>query len=567
MDYRDILQTHLLSKSNIDFLVDNILANFKISSKAIAKCINIITNNFIKDWNNLDRYPNNDIELTEAVNYLNQKCYNDFIQYLSKKYPDKKLERNPVATTKPVYEEMIIITKDEKNRLIHEQKLNKNNTNDFLEYLTNPLILQMFNNMITQCNVNQIPKTKQSEIIIDEILDINQLKILLAESNEKIIPNVNKIEKVNLFLDKSMDTITKNDNDNDNVNDNANINDKNENINNENEELNQTNNVSSNDLNTHNENNQLTELNITSFDLFNLRKEDLPNVEKRIKELVQQKNQFISEKNEVMVARLEKEKEKIINAVKEYKKKFEKEARDNESKISGMTMSKRTSDDNNIEFLDLQFDPTNDYNDLKNITIGIKTGNKISDITLVDYYVPFNSHNITRFNNKFMVYFNNKVNRIIIPPGKYEIEILLDYIKNQADFLDFSINKDITGNNIITIKNTMNIKFDLMVDKDTIFPLLGFNERQDNYRDKLCYSGSEISNLDCNNKVLFALSGSTIEPLELEFDKNITVNKTLKKSRNGLHLKDMILKFTNSIGQYYDFILPFKMCFKITYVT
>lgn len=533
MDYQHILRAHLLSKSNIDFLVSTILSHFKISPKAVTKCVNIITNNFVRDLNNLDRYPQNDTELMEAINFLNQKCYNDFRQYLSKKYPDKNLIRNfsspdSMGGSNTTYEEVVIITEEEKNRLLKEYQKPENNVNVFLQYLTDPLILQMFASMINQCNSQQTSKKNiaTNQIIIDKIFDINQLNVLLSETYGK---------------NKAPDLSTEQ-------------NDTNENLIEEKDSL-QMKEIKQEPPKEQSDENLI--------DLINLKKEDLPNIEKRIKELVQQKNKYIAEKNNVMIARLEEEKEKIINAVKEYKKKLEKEAKENETKINGMIMSKRRSDEENVEFLDLQFDPTNDFNDLKNIVIGFKTDNKISEIILVDYYVPFNPHNVTRFNNKFMVYLNNKMNRIIIPPGKYEIDLLLNYIKNQANFLEFSISED----KIITIKNTMNIKFDLMTDNDTIFPLLGFTERQDNYKDKLSYSGSQPYNINCNEKVIFTLSGSTIDPLELEFDKTIAMNKTLKKSRSGFHMKQMVLSFANSMGQCYDFIQPFKMCFKIIYAS
>ena len=204
----------------------------------------------------------------------------------------------------------------------------------------------------------------------------------------------------------------------------------------------------------------------------------------------------------------------------------------------------------------------NNFNDLKNIVIKFKTDNKITDITLVDYLLPFNENNVTRFNNKFVVYFNNNITRITIPPGKYEIQALLDYIKSKATFLDFSIN----DKNIITIKNTMDMKFDLMLDSDTIFSFLGFNGKIDFYKEKIFYTGAMPFNTSANEKVSFNLSGSTMEPMQMEFDKSVIVNKSLKKSRAGIIMKQMVLHFSDAQNQCYDFIMPFKMCFKITYL-
>ena len=140
---------------------------------------------------------------------------------------------------------------------------------------------------------------------------------------------------------------------------------------------------------------------------------------------------------------------------------------------------------------------------------------------------------------------------------------LLDYIKSQATFLDFSINEN---NKLLQLKIQW-VKFDLMIDNDTIFPLLGFNGKIDNYKDKLFYSGANAYDMEANEKVIFSLSGSTMVPMEMEFDKEVKINKSLKKSRAGVNIKQMVLQFNNAKDQCYDFILPFKMCFKITYLT
>jgi len=106
MDHKIILQTHLLSKTNIDLLVDLILKNFKISQKAITKCINIITGNLTKYLNNLERYPKNNNELIEAIKFLNKKCFDDFTTYLSTKYPNMNLLRTPSSPYSiPIYQE------------------------------------------------------------------------------------------------------------------------------------------------------------------------------------------------------------------------------------------------------------------------------------------------------------------------------------------------------------------------------------------------------------------------------------------------------------------------------
>jgi len=285
----------------------------------------------------------------------------------------------------------------------------------------------------------------------------------------------------------------------------------------------------------------------------------------RIKELLDLKTKYLSDRKMNMVEQIEQEKNAILNAVKVLKNDLEKEVKDNEKLLKGINISharKRTENEGeNIDYLDIVLDPTNDWNDWKKIEIKFKTDNKVMDITLVDYYVPFNGNNVTRFNNKFGVYFNNRFNRINIIPGKYEIDSLLEYIKNQVAYLEFNTN----DNNIITIRNTLDKTFDLVPDQDSILPLLGFEDKS--YKDSLFYSGKNPYNIASNEQVYFFLSGTTMEPLSLEFDKAVTINKSLKKTRNGVTMKHMILNFHNAIGQCYDFILPVKICFKITYAT
>lgn len=596
MDYKTVLQFQLLSKTNIDYLVNTILQNFKISQKALSKCINIITNNLTKYLENLDRYPQNNNELIEAITFLNKKCYDDFTIYLSTKYPNKNLLRTnqtyigmtndeQYRPSKPApidikqniesydYDNIIILSEEEKNELLKKYndkpKPTTNVSNDFLSYLTNPMVLQMFSMMIGQVNEQNITnqntiknKTMGKQIVIDDILDEEQVKALLAKSTPAKI--VNKDKQIQAVLPKpikkqkfvplEIDSIS------DEIN--TNINDYEDTL--SDTELTPLSSPEPLKRDANDTDDEIVESGIVIDLSKKITKDMLPHIDAKVKDLISQKNKYLAENNMKMVKQIDKEKELIRNAVHAYNKELEEISKESESKINGISTSssRRAEDGDNVEYLDLKFDPTNDYNDLKNIVIKFKSENKITDITLVDYFLPFNSNNVTRFNNKFVVYFNNRITKIIIPPAKYEIQALLDYIKSQITFLDFSIN----NNKIITIKNTMG-KFDLMIDNDTIFPLLGFNGKIDSYKDKLFYSGANAYDMEANEKVIFSLSGSTMVPMEMEFDKEVKINKSLKKTRAGVNIKQMVLQFNNAKDQCYDFILPFKMCFKITYLT
>src|SRR5579872_2777599 len=90
----NILKSQLLSKSNIDYLLNLILSNFRLSPKAVSKCTHIIESNFNRYLNNLERFPSNNSELIDAIKFLNKKCFDDFTVYLTNKHPNTNLYRN-----------------------------------------------------------------------------------------------------------------------------------------------------------------------------------------------------------------------------------------------------------------------------------------------------------------------------------------------------------------------------------------------------------------------------------------------------------------------------------------
>ena len=112
----------------------------------------------------------------------------------------------------------------------------------------------------------------------------------------------------------------------------------------------------------------------------------------------------------------------------------------------------------------------------------------------------------------------------------------------------------------------MGTKFDLLVGDGMIFPVLGFNHKSAVYKDKISYIGSSKYDFECNEKIFFGLSGTSMEPMPLDFDKKIVSGIILKKVRSGFALKQLILRFTNSLDQFYDFIMPVNICQKIIYI-
>jgi hypothetical protein len=527
--------------------------------------------------NNIDRFPENNDELIEAINFLNKKCYEDFIAYLKFKYPNTEISRHPNIetskypsdyscnyhqcadsniSTKEEYEEITILNEEEKNMLINKYQIGngyKNNKtsdpHDILSILVNPDIFKMLCIIFKQTSQYSDPNM----IVFDEILDHDQVQKMIQQYQNLSPPSLT-MKYDNNECDEKIEGIYVTDGIEKNKN--SPISKEGTHLVNQNSNEKDLGDIIEKNIDTQNVEKS------TKIDLSNLNNEKLLLIKKRLEELSVLRSKYLNENNHKMIEEINKEKDEILKATIEYKKKMENLV-DSKVKIPGQLASSRFEDEKNVEYLDLQFDPTNDHNDLKNIKIEFKDDNRIKEIILVDYYLPFNENNITRFNNQFNIYFDNKLYRIIIPPGKYNLNTLFSYIKDQVNFLDFIVD----DNGIVTIKNIHNSNFDLLTDGDTIFPVLGFIDRSDEYRGRNTYIAKETYDLNCNEKVLFSLSGSTMDPFPLEFNQCVTSNKCLKKSSTsaGVVMKKMILKFTNVLGQYYDFVLPFKMCFKIVY--
>jgi hypothetical protein len=451
------------------------------------KCITIVTGYLNNYLDNIDRYPENNDELIEAISFLNNKCIEDFHAYLATKFPGANLMKEPPSPTN----EMIIISEQEKNRLINESlQIEKPKLqDDFLSYLTNPMIQDL--NQETTC-------TKRGKF--DKILDRDDVK--------KLIENITTKKSDKFIEDMLVDTVIAK----------------------------------------------------PELDLDNLDSETIIQMNKRLEEILRQKNILLSQNKLDEVDVLNKEKDKLIQAAKKYKEKFTEISKSNKSKLSQLSTSHEAKNDNS-ELLNLEFDPRIDYMDQKKIEIDYKSDKKIVDIILVSYYLPSNPNNITRFNNSFKIYFNERMNYLAIPEGIYEIDLLLEYVVNQLNFLEMSID----DKKRVVISNKIDIAFDLMIDEDSVFKVLGFIDKEQNYKGKKSYVGFVPYNLDIKPSIKFSFSGTTMTPIDLELDKNVEYNKSIKKYRSGTFIRKFKLDLLNNKGQYYDFIEPFRMCFEIIF--
>lgn len=572
-DYKNDLINYLLSENNIQKLIDLIIKNTTIKPQAVSGCRKKITAIITDGINNLMYYPQSDAQMIEIVKIFNDQCYNNFCVYVMNKYPNKSIYKTtfnnglssknntiPVILSEnelphrlynDVEPNMIIITEDEKNKLLEQYGIVENNisqmTSDtFLEYLTNPTVLQMFQLMIEQLNqYNPQNDLVNPNIKVDIVLTEEEVYNILQNESDHVEKNEKKIKnkKRKQILPPKKES-------------------KSENSDSQFEE-DSINSIEDEEIIDSTEDEEIIDLSK------GINNNTLILIEKRINKIAELKTTYYNKKNNMnalqindKINKLDLEKKQLVNSIIEYKKKCKKSSKKTENKIGIIENNDIIEQkDPNVDFLNYELDPSDDYNDFKKINIKINSERKITEILLVNYYVPFNENNINRFNNIFSIYMGEKTFRIIIPPLNYSIQSLLNYIKSQITFLDFSIDKE-----TVTIINTTGMYFDLITGDDTIFALLGFTQKSNNYKEKTSYTGSIKYDMECNKKLFFCLSGMAKDPVELEFDKKVDANIVLKNVRSGFNLKQLLLRFTNPLEQFYDFIAPVKICLRITYV-
>lgn len=614
MDYQKLLQNQLLSSNNIDYLVELIISNFRISKKATIKCINIITNNLSTYLNNIDRFPENNNELLDAINFLNNKCIEDFAIYLAKKYPNTNIFRNSsnrssqpnqvnqysqsnqISPSNQVnkfsqsnqinqssqinqpdqlnqhsegeeFQEFIILTEQEKNHLLKTYGINSSMTNkkkykktiedDVITILSNPIMMQMFGLML-----NQSSQPKKPDIVFDQILDSKQVIELKSQFQNNLVNSKTTESKTT----ESKTTESKTTNPKSNII-NSKINDETDNkFNNKpNEKINDETNDEPGD-NDEIDNNEIGDNIDLNVKLDNITTSDVPVILDKLRNLKILRETYVDKGNKKIANKIQNKIIQIVDTLNAYKNKQSQIAIEAKNKIKHISVSNKEVSEN-VELIELEFNPNcdlemlteNNYINLKNLFIKKIPDRKITDITLVEYLLPNNDYNITKFNNKFKIYSNSRLYSIDIPPSKYEINTLLSYIKNQLQFIDFQINDD----NIISIKSQTD--FELIVDRieETVFPILGFNGKQSDYKDKSEYIATKSYNL--NSKVYFSLQGVAMEPIEVIMGTKILYNKSIKKSSAGITIKNLVLNFKTDLDQFYDFNDTFKMSLSITY--
>lgn len=575
MSYESKLRNVLLSDNNIEYIIKIILDTYKITNNAISKCKKFVEACYESYIQNISRLPNNDQELTAAINYLNMLCIKDFDLHLKKQYPNINLLRTqsptneqstytnqqpPSVDQQPIpvngtvcntpSTDIIILSEQEKINLVQKDNIfafpvetKMSSADMLLSYLTNPMILEMICLVVNKTNIPQKPK-------FTKIIDYNELQVLLQ--NEKTIVTESSLATKNSLATESS-LATKNS------------------LATENSLAIEDSLAIDNSLiclpTLDKQENQLQ-----IFPLFDCEQdfsiEKLTEANERVLLLKNLRKKYALQQNNNIVKQINDELLKIANYISAYKNKLDNEqelcsieTQDNESKnklILPNNLDSTTNLDESI--LDLEFDPTNNYNDMRDIKIDMSTNKKIKSIVLKSYFVPQNSNNITRFSKCLNIYFNQKMYKAELAENKYTIGDIITEITKQLHFIEIIV----SNKNIITIKNSLKKDFELITTGDTLLQILGFDAGK-TYKDEMEYTAQKPYDIDCNDRVIFTLSGTPADPVELQTNKFVVSNIKLINSTTGLYRNQLNLSFLNKVDQLYDFMATFKMCFIITY--
>jgi hypothetical protein len=183
----------LTSDENIDFLVDIIYQNFKLKSKSLSKC-RILCFNFIEKYLQEMKNMEPDDEDT-FISEINQRCIDEFTEYMRNKYPNAEIYRTIKQDPDPE-PEMVIISEEEKERIVMQYGPKKNNVDNFLELLADNAFLLMMKQII--CTNNELVNTKQK---YDDILDSKSANELIQVSkNENAIFDLLSMENPDEYI-------------------------------------------------------------------------------------------------------------------------------------------------------------------------------------------------------------------------------------------------------------------------------------------------------------------------------------------------------------------------------
>lgn len=433
--------------------------------------------------------------------------------------------------------EFIIINETEKNDLLRLHnidpiKYSDISLNNFVSVSSNPTIIQLMYNLISK-----------NQVEYDKIIDLDEVNTLINRTHDNQFQTNNSSGDI-----KAHQSIKK-----------CVTNKKNKS-----NKKSSKKNRSEKKVEKYSEESESGNDEYIEIDLDNLNSKSLQLLGERVKELLKLKKEYTKKNNTEKLAEIQEEIDEIDKAIKNSKEKNKKIDDELSDKLNTyISNSKKISD--NTEELNLKFDPRINYRDLEKILIGVKQERNIQEISLTSYKIPFNPNNINRFNNVFVATINGKTFNIIIPVGKYDINELLNFISDRINVLEFSVDKK---TKLITVSNKMGSKFELHINfRNNIFSLLGFVDNASSYKEETHYKSCRPYNTSANKKIFVNLGSSNKDPVQLKFDEKIKPENpiVLKKTSSGIIMKEIIIKLTDEIGNYYDILDIFDMCLQITY--
>lgn len=185
--------------------------------------------------------------------------------------------------------------------------------------------------------------------------------------------------------------------------------------------------------------------------------------------------------------------------------------------------------------------------DLKSITFKTNVEKKVKSIQLHKYFIPKNSCNVTNFTNNLTVYYNGEVIKHDLSPGHYSMAQIINSIQSAMPFLTVNVDND-----IVTFSSSS--KFDLLAHANSILPMLGFADS--NSMNRLSHRAESPHNLHLNDSVFITLDRSTIDPIELNLDKEMKLDQPiiLREPSKPIVIKDITVKLLDKLSHFYDLI-------------
>lgn len=100
-----------MSKKNIIQILDGVCYHINLNENSVKKCVIMIKNNLLNNIQRITRHPRNQNELIALIDRLNKLCINSIIEYITKKYPDKFINRKKQASKEYLNRELETIGK------------------------------------------------------------------------------------------------------------------------------------------------------------------------------------------------------------------------------------------------------------------------------------------------------------------------------------------------------------------------------------------------------------------------------------------------------------------------